>query len=587
MSSVIQPRGSRWFRLPAEFMWLIGQIRPLWRWHLASFLSITAGSLFALASPLLLKWLIDSIIPQKRIGLLVAAVLLIFLSYEGSVALTSIGSYLMFSASQKMGLTLRVDLLEHLDTLSADYYDETPVGTVMYPLKEPIDDIAYFGSDLLPAILRLLLTTSFTVAAMAALSPVLTLAIISLIPAFLVVRQYFRRKLTRAADSAQDDQLRWSNFLEEHLSSVMPIQLLGQEKRQERKAFQLLVRSVRSQLSLYRTATWFTISSSLAIVLAMSAVIGYGGRSVLAGTLSIGSLVAFYGFVTQLFDPLSGASELYARAQKTLASIRRVQAVLSLRPSITNVPAPLLLSKQHSADIEFARIVFGYSSNKDLLQVPTLRISAGEHIAVAGENGAGKSTLAKLTARLYDPISGSIRLGREDIRNLHLKSLRQVVSYLPRDPVLFDGSIASNLLFVRPSASEREIEEAMQLVGFSPLIAAWPNGLWQRIGPDGCQLSGGERQRLALARALLQKPRVVILDEATSCLDPTSELKVLKHLRNYLSLSTFVVISHRLSTFSEFGRVLLLSHGRVVSDADSRTFLATYTMPSPSMISRG
>ncbi|MGE5109615.1 MAG: ABC transporter ATP-binding protein [Acidobacteriaceae bacterium] len=585
MPPVTQPRLSRRFRLSAEFMWLIGQIRPLWRWHLASFLSITAGSLFALASPLLLKWLIDSIIPQKQIGLLVVAVLLIFLSHEGSVALTSIGSYLMFFASQKMGLTLRLDLLEHLDTLSADYYDETPVGTVMYPLKEPIDDIAYFGSDLLPAILRLLLTTSFTVAAMAALSPVLTLAIIPLIPAFLVVRQYFRRNLTRAADSAQDDQLRWSNFLEEHLSSVMPIQLLGQEKRQERKAFQLLVRSVRSQLSLYRTATGFTISSSLAIVLAMSAVIGYGGRSVLAGTLSIGSLVAFYGFVAQLFDPLNGASELYARAQKTLASIRRVQAVLSLRPSITNIPAALLLSKQYSADIEFASVVFGYSSNKDLLRVPALRISMGEHIAIAGENGAGKSTLAKLTARLYDPLSGSIRLGREDIRNLHLKSLRQVVSYLPRDPALFDGSIASNLLFVRPSASEREIEDAIQVVGLSALIAALPNRLKQRIGPDGCQLSGGERQRLALARTLLQKPRVVILDEATSCLDPTSELKVLKHLRNHLSLSTFVVISHRLSTFSEFGRVLLLSHGRIVSDADSRTFLATYTMPSPSMIS--
>ena len=585
MLSVTHPRVSRRFRLSAEFMWLIGQIRPLWHWHLASFVSITAGSLFALASPLLLKWLIDSIIPQKRVGLLVVAVLLIFLSHEGKVALTSIGSYLTFYASQKMGLTVRVGLLEHLDTLSADYYDETPVGVVMYPLKEPIDDIAYFGSDLLPAILRLLLTTSFTVAAMAALSPMLTVAIIPLIPAFLATRQYFRSKLTTAADTAQDDQLRWSNFLEEHLSSVMPIQLLGQGKRQERKAFQLLVGVVRSQLRLYRTATWFTISSSLAIVLAMSAVIGYGGRSVLAGTLSIGSLVAFYSFVTQLFDPLSGASELYARAQKTLASIRRVQAVLSLRPSITNAPAPLLLSKQHSADIEFARVVFGYSSNKELLHVPTLRMSAGEHIAIAGENGAGKSTLAKLAARLYDPISGSIRLGREDIRNLHLKSLRRVVSYLPRDPVLFDGTIASNLLFVRPSASEREIEEAMQLVGLSPLIAAWPDRLRQRIGPDGCQLSGGERQRLALARTLLQKPRVVILDEATSCLDPTSELKVLKHLRNYLSLSTFVVISHRLSTFSEFGRVLLLSHGRIVSDADSPTFLATYTVPSPSMIS--
>lgn len=566
------------FLLPAELNWLIGRIRPLLHWHLASFAFITAGSSLALLSPLLLKWLIDSIIPQKRIELLIMAVLLIFLGHEGRVALTSIGNYLMLSASQKMGLALRIELLEHLDKLSADYYDDTPVGSVMYPLKEPIDEIAYFGSDLLPAILRLSLTTCFTVAAMAALSPMLTVAVILLIPAFLLTRQHFRTKLTAAADGAQDDQLRWSEFLEEHLSCVMPIQLLGQEKRQERKGFRLLVRSVRSQLRLYRTGSWFTISSSLAVVLAISAVIGYGGTSVLAGTLSIGGLVAFYGFVSQLFDPLSGASELYAMGQKTLASVRQVQAAFSLRPSVTNAPAPVAFSRKHSWDIEFTGVEFGYSRSHTLLHVPSLLVSAGEHLAVAGENGAGKSTLVRLMVRLYDPICGVVSLGGQNLRNLHLKNLRLLVSYLPRDPVLFDGTILSNLHFVRPSASEQEIEEAAQLVGLSPLLASLPNGMRQPIGPDGCQLSGGERQRLALARAVLQEPRVLILDEATSCLDLTSELTVLQRLRQYLSLSTFIVISHRLSTFSEFARVLLLSHGHIVRDTDSRAFLARHTL---------
>ena len=212
-----------------------------------------------------------------------------------------------------------------------------------------------------------------------------------------------------------------------------------------------------------------------------------------------------------------------------------------------------MLSRQHSADVEFAEVEFGYSRNKGLLHVPSLRISAGEHIAIAGENGAGKSTLVRLIARLYDPVSGAVRLGGEDIRNIHLKSLRQSVCYLPRDPVLFDGSIASNLLFVRPSASEQELEEAMQMVGLTALIRSLPSGLRQRIGPDGCQLSGGERQRLALARAILQQPRVLILDEATSCLDPRAEASILQELRRSLSLSTFIVISHRFSTFSTFG----------------------------------
>jgi ABC-type bacteriocin/lantibiotic exporter with double-glycine peptidase domain len=552
--------------LPAELVWLIQEIRPLLYWHLASFLCITAGSLLALLSPLLLKWLIDDIIPQRRIGLLLVAVALIFLGHQGRVALTSLGSYLMLSASQKMGLTLRVRLLQHLDTLSADYYEDTPVGVAMYPLKEPIEEISYFGSDLLPAILRMLLTTAFTLAAMSALSPVLTLTVLPLIPVFLVTRQYFRRKLATDADAAQEDRLGWDNFLEEHLSSVISIQLLGQEKRQERRAFGLLARSLRSQQRLYRTAAWFTIWSSLAIVLAMSAVIGYGAKSVLAGTLSIGSLVAFYGFVTQLFDPLSGASELYARAQKIFASIRQVQAAFAVRPSVTSAAGALMLSVRDTSEIEFANVEFGYSRNKDLLHVPSLRIPPGEQIAVAGENGAGKSTLVRLIARLYDPVSGEVRFGGEDIRNIHLKNLRHSVCYLPRDPVLFDGTIGSNLRFVRSAASDRDLEEAIRIVGLSDLVGSLPDGLRQRIGPDGCQLSGGERQRLALARALLQQPRVLILDEATSCLDPGAEACILQELRRSLSLTTFIVVSHRPSMFRSFGRVLVLSCGRIVED---------------------
>jgi len=509
-------------------------------------------------------------------GMLLLAVALIFIGHQGRVALTSLGSYLMLSASQKMALTLRMALLEHLNTLSADYYEETPVGAAMYPLKEPVEEIAYFGSDLLPAILRMLLTTAFTLVAMSALSPALTVAVVPLIPVFLATRQYFRTKLATNADAVESDRVAWSNFLEEHLSAVIPVQLLGQEKRQERRAFRLLACSVRSQQHLFQTSTWFTVWSSVAIVLAMSGVIGYGGKSVLAGTLSIGSLVAFYGFVAQLFEPLSGASELYARAQKTFASIRQVQAALCLRPSVTNAAGALMLPEQHPADIEFAAVEFGYSRNKGLLHVPSLRISAGEHIAIAGENGAGKSTLVRLIARLYDPVSGAVRLGGEDIRNIHLKSLRRTVCYLPRDPVLFDGSIASNLLFVRPSACEQEIEEAIQMAELTALIRSLPGGLNRRIGPDGCQLSGGERQRLALARAILQQPRVLILDEATSCLDPSAEASILHELQRRLSLSTFIVISHRFSTFSTFDRVLLLSGGHIVSDGDSCSFLAMH-----------
>jgi ABC-type bacteriocin/lantibiotic exporter with double-glycine peptidase domain len=585
LSSLSHKRG-RWPPwLPRELHWLSRQIRPLLHWHIASFLCITSGSLLALLTPLALKWLIDQIIPQRKMGLLLLAVGLIFLGYQGRMAFTSLGCYLMLTAAQRLTLTLRMSLFGHLNKLSAEYYEDTPVGNVMYPLKEPIEEVSYFGSDLLPAILRMFLMVSFTIVTMFALSPVLTLAVLPLIPVFLVARQHFHRRFVAKADTVQRNRLAWSTFLEEHLSSVIPIQLLGQEKRQERRAFRFLAREVRSQQKLFTTSVRFTVWSSLAVVLAMCAVIGYGGEMALSGALSIGGLVAFYGLVTQLFDPLSGAADLYARAQKTFASVRQLNFAGELRPSVIDAPAAPCVSREHPSQIDFAEVRFGYRRQKNMLHIPFLRILPGEQVAIAGENGAGKSTLAKLIARLYDPDSGSIRIGNVDIRNIQLRDLRRYVCYLPRDPVLFDGTLSFNLRFVRPAASDSEVQEAIRSVGLSQFAAVLPDGVRQRIGPGGCQLSGGQRQRLALARAILQQPRILILDEATSCLDPSSERVVIDNIRRSFKTSTLIVISHRPSTFATFGRLLVLFRGEIVEDGNPYSLNFHASLPSNELFS--
>jgi ABC-type bacteriocin/lantibiotic exporter with double-glycine peptidase domain len=566
-------RSSSW--VPNELRWLSVQIRPLLHWHLGSFLCFIAGSLLGILTPLVLKWVIDQVIPGRQTGLLLIAMALIFLSAQGKMAATNLGSYLMLTAAQRMSLSLRISLLRHLDSLSADYYENTPLGAVTYPMREPIEEISYFGSDLVPAILRTLLTACFTVATMFMLSSTLTLVIVPFIPMFLMTRQHFRKRLAADSDIVQRDRVSWSNFLEEHLSSVIPIQLLGQQRRQERRAFRFLAWTVRSQQRLFRTGVWFTLCTSLAVVLAMSAVIGYGGWRVLAGTLSLGSLVAFYSFVTQLFDPLSGAAELYSRAQRTFASVRQVQAMLAVRPSVLDAPGVIAIVPKGPAQIEFVGVEFGYERRKCMLQIPSLRVTPGEQVAIAGDNGAGKSTFAKLIARIYDVDRGSVRISGEDVRNLRLESLRRCVCYLPRDPVLFDGTLAFNLRFVKPAVSDRELWKVVQYTGLADFIESLPEGLHQKVGPGACQLSGGERQRLALARALLQGPRVLILDEATSCLDPSSEALVLRNIASYLSESTLLVVSHRLSTLSTFGRIIVLSNGRIASDGTSYLFLSS------------
>jgi ABC-type bacteriocin/lantibiotic exporter with double-glycine peptidase domain len=569
---VSEGRSSSW--IPNELRWLWQRIRPFLHLHVSSFCCITTGSLLGLLTPLVLKWLIDRIIPDRQIGLLLLAMALIFLGSQGKTAVTSLGSYLMLTAALGMSIRLRMELLRHLDSLSAEYYDKAPLGAIVYPLREPIEEIAYFGSDLVPAILRTLLTTSFTLAAMLALSPRLTLLVIPFIPVFLVTRQHFRNKLATDSDIAQRDRISWSSFLEEHLAAAVPIQLLGRQKWQERRAFRLLAWSVRSQERLFRTGVWFTLYTSLAVVVAMSAVIGYGGWRVVCGTLSLGSLVAFYSFVTQLFDPLSGAAELYSRAQKTFASVRQIQSVLALHPTVMDAPGVCLSAPENTSEIQFIGVEFGYDRQKGMLRIPLLRIAAGEKLAIAGENGAGKSTLAKLIVRIYDVDCGSVRIGIEDVRRLRLDSLRRHVCYLPREPVLFDGTVTFNLRFVNPTVSNQELEEVMKNAGLSGVVESLPHGLDQKVGPGACQLSGGERQRLAIARALLQRPHILILDEATSCLDPNSEESILRNICQYLVGSTVIVVSHRHSALSSFARRIVMAGGEIVGDCPADTTLS-------------
>jgi ABC-type multidrug transport system fused ATPase/permease subunit len=466
---------------------------------------------------------------------------------------------------QKMALRMRMDLLRHVDRLSADYHENTPPGAAMYPLQEPIDEVAYLGSELLPSILRMGLTVGITLTTMFVLSPVLSLAILPLLPVFVATRQHFCAKLRSHGDTVQCRLAAWSSFIEEHISAVLAIQLLGQETRQERKAFRLLARTAHSRFRLFQTGVYFTVLTTVAVVIAMTMVIGYGGWKVIVGTLSLGSLVAFYSFVTQLFEPLNGAAELYARAQRTFAGIRQLQAVWALRPTVTDSFLPVQFPK-HDWGLEFTAVEFGYDGRKNVLRIPSLHIATGEKIVMVGENGSGKSTLARLLPRLYDVNSGSIQVGGTDIRNIQLQSLRRSICYLPRDPVMFDGTIVSSLRFVSPGASASELRAVIELADLAGLVATLPEGVHQRIGPDGCQLSGGFRQRLGIARVLLQKPRILILDEATSCLDPAAEALVLGNIRDHLSASTLIVVSHRASTLSAFERTLVIAAGSIVED---------------------
>ena len=556
--------------LPVELRWLSTALRSVWTMHALSFLLFTFGSALGLLGPLVLRWLIDRILPDRNAWLLIPAVALLFLSYEGRVVFTSLGSWLTVAASERVVMALRLEILRHLDRLSADYHEATPTGEKLYPLREPVEEIAYFGSDLFPGILRTLLATALTLFAMGALSPRLTLIILPLVPMFLLTRYHFRQRLGQKADDLQGRRLEASSFLEEHAVSVVQIQSLQQELRRERQAYRLFAKTVRSQLQLARTAAFFTIFTNLAIVLAISAIIGYGGERVLRKELSIGSLVAFYSYLAQLFEPLSGAMEMYARAQRTFSSIRQVRAALALRPSIRESTHAVRLPAGVHSDLEFHGVRFAYPGQKELLHIPHLMIHAGECVALVGENGAGKSTLAKLAARLYDPDSGSISYGGVDLRAICLKEYRSLTAYLPAAPILFNDTLAANLRLGRPQARDAELREVLRAVDLTDFVPSLPSTDKQPLGPGGSRLSSGQRQRVALARALLKRPRILILDEATSSVDPLVERVILDRTRIFLPSATVLLLSHRLSSVEWADRVIVLEAGKIVRDQSAK-----------------
>ncbi|HEV2615172.1 MAG TPA: ABC transporter ATP-binding protein [Candidatus Acidoferrales bacterium] len=552
--------------LPPELRWLFPKVKPQLRLHAGSFLLLTSASLLALVTPLSIRWLIDAILPFHRAGLLVIAIALIFASQEGRAVLNALGNYLTFRATQHTARELRNSLLRHLDLLSADYFDQTSVGELSYPFEGPIDEISYFGSDLLPSILRAGIAAGVTLSAMTVLTPLLTLVVAPVVPVFLVLRHRYRRKIGQQADLVQVAKSKFSSFLQEHLSALLQIQLLGQAESQERQGSKLLTDAVSVQDALWKTGVFFSALSNLAIVTAIALSLTGGSLLVFRGALTVGTLVAFYTLLVQLFEPLTSTMEMYARAQRTFASIRQIQSSFAASPSVKQEDRAQALPAARALDVVFRDVSFRYRPQGVGIRISKLEIAHGEKIAIVGPNGAGKSTLVKLLARLYDVEAGEIRIAGLDIRGIALESLRAAVRYLPAQPILFHRSVAENLRIGRPGSTNAELERVLRMVELTKYLDGFPSSLEADIEPGASNLSNGERQRLAIARALLSRPRILILDETTSSLDPISEEGILRTIARVLPQSTLLVVSHRLHAISCMARILVMEKGQIVGD---------------------
>ena len=524
-----------------ELSWLLSQVKPFFRSHLGSYGCVVGASVLALLDPLIVRFLIDDVIPDRRISWLPLVAIAFFVTYMGRLGFDSLAGILNFRAAQKMTYRSRLALLRHLQRLSAEYHDNTPPGDTLHRLQMDVDQVATLTGEVIPVLLRTIPIFTLVMTTMLILNYRLTIVVLPLIPLFIFVRRRFQHRLRHASDSVQERSGKLIGFLEEHLSAIVQVQLLSCEQREARRFARISSDVVRAQMKRRRIELFFSSVLYLIIVGGMAGVLSYGGYQVMSGSLTAGGLVAFYGYTLQLFIPLYGVVDIYAKVQRVAASARRLieisEAKTILRDGAVRVEEP--------AVVELKDVCFSYDSERPVLNALSLCVSRGERVALAGASGNGKSTIAKLVARMYDARAGSVLLDGTDVRDFKLKSLRSSVIFVPQDPVLFDVTLRENLLYGNPHASADEIERVTKLAQLEVLINRLPKGLDESLGPRGNRLSGGERQRVALARALLQHPKVLILDECTSALDEPTERHLLNALDHHLRDVTTIIISHR------------------------------------------
>ena len=553
-----------------EFHWLASRIKPFLRLYFGSYLCILIASTLVLVEPLIVRFLIDDVIPNRRMSWLPLVAVVFFLTYIGRLGFESLGGMLNFRAVQKMTFRLRLSLLRHLQRLSAEYHDNRPLGDTLHRLQVDVEQVGTLSGDVIPTALRMLTVFSLVMTAMLILNYRLTAIVLPLIPVFILVRRHFRNRLRQASDTVQQQSGKMIGFLEEHLSSIVQVQLLSCEQREARRFARLAGHAVRAHVKRRATELFFSSLLYLIIVMGMAGVLCYGSYQVMTGALTPGSLVAFYGYTLQLFIPLYGVVDIYSKLQRVGASIRRLMEITQAEMILRDRPDALVLQPDASGAIELRNVAFSYHPERPVLSGINLRVNPGERVALAGTSGNGKSTIARLVARLYDARAGTVLVDGVDVRDIQLKSLRSSIIFVPQDPVLFDITLKENLLFGNPQATGDQLERVAKLARLENLINRLPQGWDEPLGPRGNRLSGGERQRVALARALLQRPRVLILDESTSALDAITEKSVLSSLDDFLRDVTTIVISHRPYPLQWADRVISMNYGRINKEKSRR-----------------
>lgn len=540
--------------------------RPHRRVVLGSLLLFPAVAAVELLQPYLIKVAVDEhILRADWVGLGGVAALYV-LTLLGLYGLRTAQGYLLQLAGQRVMHDLRGALFAHLQRLEAAFFDRNPVGRLMTRVLNDVEAVSEAFTSGVFAVVADVVTLLGAVAIMLWMNWRLALVTFAVVPLLAAVAGWLRARMRETYREARRRLSRLNGFLQESIQGMSVIQLFGRE-RHELERFAALTDGYRRALfgsTVYESSLYAAVEALGSAALAC--LIWYGARELVAGTLTFGALVAFIQYTHRFFLPIRDLGAKYTVMQSAMASSERIFELLDHAPAIVSPPQPLVRrpARPGAASAAFRSVWFAYEGQHWVLRDCSFTVAPGEHLALVGATGAGKSTCARLLNRTYDVTRGQVLVGGADVREWDLEHLRRHVGIIFQDTVLFSGTVEANLrLGADGGVGRAEIERAVEVANARGVVAALPHGLGQELGERGANLSHGQRQLLAIARALVYDPALLVLDEATSSVDPESEALIREAMRRLLAGRTSVTIAHRLSTVQAADRILVLHQGRV------------------------
>jgi len=510
----------------------------------------------------ILPWLDRWLSPEPALGILQIALVLFLPTVLLTFVLEFVQSFAMQMVGQRVMYDLRQQIFNHLQRLQMSFYDRNPVGRLVTRITTDVDVLNDLFSSGLVAIFGDCFTLFSIMAMMLRLDWKLALLTFSVLPLVVLATVLFRQAVRESYRRIRVAIARINAYLQEHLVGMSVLQLFNREER----SFQEFERINRAHMAAYKDSILayglFYPAVELLGVLAVAIILYVGGGMSSAGLITVGTGIAFIQYSQRFFRPIQDLSDKYNILQSAMASSERIFKLLDTTVTITDPPNPRHLESPRG-EVEFRNVSFAYHDDHRVVENVSFRVEPGETVAIVGHTGAGKTTLTNLILRFYDVSEGQVLLDGIDIRSLPLCELRRNFAIVLQDPFIFSGTVASNIRLGTDGIADERMREAAHRVNILGFIESLPKGFDEPVRERGATLSVGQKQLLSFARALAHSPRILILDEATSSVDPETEHLIREGLRRLLENRTSLVIAHRLSTIQNASKIVVLHKGRV------------------------